>query len=185
MLRAFEVVDHASTSVAGLAEAQPTASLLRTLTATLPAARGIAARLLHELEPSACEQNRSADVFARESERAPAVAQRKRDIERCHTELADHLRDVRRILGRSDLEYRSVSGTEVWWPRAASYSQGVGVDAGSCRAGGWGGLEYGATMTTPVPDRGRRARRAQSAGSVGEDARVRRRRALVPSGPSY
>jgi len=112
LLRALEAVDHAAVAAAAVPGAQPTAALLLCLAATLPAARGQAAALLRALDPQACERNTMADVFADPDVRAPAVAKRKLDIALCHDELAAHLKDVRSILGRPDLQYRSVSGTE-------------------------------------------------------------------------
>jgi len=106
-------VDHAAAAAAAVPGAQPTAALLQRLAAALPAARGQAAALLRALDAQACERNTMADVFADPEARAPAVAKRKLDIARCHDELAAHLRDVRAILGRPDLHYRSVSGTDV------------------------------------------------------------------------
>ena len=113
LFRAFEALDHHAASVVGVPDAQPQAALLQTLAAALPRARGLAAGWLSELNAEACEASRSADVFARDHERAPAVAKRKLAIARCHDELAEHLNDVRKLLGRRDLEYRSVSGTDV------------------------------------------------------------------------
>ena len=112
LLRAFEALEHNAASVAGVPDAQPQAALLQSLASALPRARGLAAGWLRELNAEACETGRAADVFANDAVRAPAVAKRKRDIERCHADLDDHLQDVRRLLGRADAQYRSVSGTE-------------------------------------------------------------------------
>jgi hypothetical protein len=113
LLRALEAVDHGAASVATLADAQPVAPLLRALAGALPGAHGLASGWLSELHVDACESNRTADVFRREVDRAPLVAARKRDVAAAHAALDAHLADVRRILGRADVQYRSVSGTEV------------------------------------------------------------------------
>jgi len=103
--------------VTGLTAGQTTtspifkATMLESIWKALQATDTPIRSLLAELNTAACEENRVPDIFVDQQRRCPLVHHRKLQIDECNKELQQHLVEVRGILRKPLLEYKSVSDT--------------------------------------------------------------------------
>ena len=106
-------LDHVATYRAETSIIPFESSLLQEQYESLERLSGPVKRHVAEMNETAALANRKEDIFAREAEMAPKIRAVKMTIRETEMALEGHLVQVREILKRKDIEYRTISQIEV------------------------------------------------------------------------